>query len=1213
MRTRRWILLGAMIIGTAWSQEPPAQTDPAVQVRQEWLPALQARQARAQARIEAARAVLGGEGRLEEALPELPQEDWGDPKALDVYLWTLDQNGVRRASELRQLGGYSGELREELVGALTRTHELEAQDDSLRREVVYALRSFVQTAPRFSHEVMEEDRPFVIFEVTLPGEGPPAEDFGDKAWSNQRWFTVARLARRRAVDGVTPIDLDEDLALLATDSVTEVAHSTAWRLEWVLPHLDLEEQQRVVDVLSTWMKGPLTSQQATLASEWGRRLAEAQQGEVSSEELDTASSAEVDRQVERWRRWLTYPAVPALADLRDEVWSAELGIWSLQERWWDLVAEQRDLASQDLAAQAAARTKAESEARMKTLEGHPASQALAQSRAWHDEADETVQAFVKANDAFQAGWEKTLENLDKELKDAVENRDTDTANEIYRQLRDLENRIQRRLVERDEQAGELLESSTVVPPAHDASLLTQWRQESRQREDEAYQEMELQLIDDLELAWTQEAEPRETLQVERGTFVQGAVDSLRTVARDLQRVRPYVSPSQRVSDQGALVQDAVEEAQMLRIQLRNMLQHSTDTLIALPSRLLHPAALWNFITGSVTTIILLVVWITARRRREDFVRRQLMQSRWARQHRSVVVQQWLEVVQKTAGLAVDLVGLWVLRRPAYNFLSPVGILVDVVRAGLWWRLLFSLARWALTTADEQRQGVFVVSDEAIKLLKSAQRWLVTYAMTRALVMSILSELIYAQALQASAISLFRAIGVILWLVILSRWEPMLRGRMNRVSKLPGWIQRWVDSQPGRLLRPISSALYLGYLLLAAGWDLLQDTFAERTELGGLVSVADKMRFSKEARTPKPLHDLSPEQFEAIVAPPVPESFQVARDEEIGALEKELADWLEQPRRGTVMVTGDRGYGKDFFLQLAEPACTIEERGWHRLQVPQRMSYAAEAIAFLRDAFELPAEVDTMKDLVAALRELDPRVLVIDGMELAFLRRVGGLHAFQTILDVCNATSDRLFWVLVVHKPAWQFLSRLGVIVNMGGIRKTIHLHALTGAELRELILRRTEDAGVEVSFRQLENTGPFGAPPEVERERAISSFFRVVADVSGGSPAIALRIWAGSLRKADDGTFDVVLISDLAAEKLTDLDLVDLFVLMALRQHDGLDQDDICRVVNINATDISSTVQELMQRGLIARDDEDVWRVRLLQTQSVDLALRRRSVLHWME
>ena len=149
-----------------------------------------------------------------------------------------------------------------------------------------------------------------------------------------------------------------------------------------------------------------------------------------------------------------------------------------------------------------------------------------------------------------------------------------------------------------------------------------------------------------------------------------------------------------------------------------------------------------------------------------------------------------------------------------------------------------------------------------------------------------------------------------------------------------------------------------------------------------------------------------------------------------------------------------------------------------------------------------------------------------------------------------------------------------------------------------------------MDFRRLAYTGAFGASPEVELERAMSSYFRLLAEGSNGCPAIALRLWALSLRVGADGKADVVVTRELTPDPISDLSPEELFALAALRHQDQLTIDELARVVNEPLDNVRVTVRELQHRGIVHASPRGV-RIDDLQLMSVTQTLRRRHFLQW--
>ena len=417
--------------------------------------------------------------------------------------------------------------------------------------------------------------------------------------------------------------------------------------------------------------------------------------------------------------------------------------------------------------------------------------------------------------------------------------------------------------------------------------------------------------------------------------------------------------------------------------------------------------------------------------------------------------------------------------------------------------------------------------------------------------------------------------------------------------------------PGRLDAPFRSAVFLGWLGIAAFWDAAQRRAARETSPSALSSMVDRLRFGPEARaTDSKIHLDSDTVRDLVRGEEADVLGEVYRKGPRLAIQGHFDVWRQESRRGLVVVTGDRGDGKHSLLRRMADHLTLDERAPTVETLDRRLGSEEDVLAFLLDWLGLEGVPLEREAVVAAIAELPPRVHVLHQIERTFLRRVHGFDAIRTLLYVSHATGERHFWILTVHRPSWAYLSRLGRLVNVAVARGVVDLAPLTGPQTRELVMARTEAVGLDVDFHRLLNTGPFGAPPDIERERAVAGFFRLLAEGSGGCPLVAMHLWSRSLRPREDGRSDVVVVPELAGA--VDLKLVDrdLFVLAALRIQDRMTLAELCEVINQGDGDVVATVRSLVGQGILHQGDKGL-RIDTLHVKAVTRVLRRRHFLQY--
>lgn len=1208
----RIMLLGVLWHGgSAWAQEPNATVGEVEQVE---IPELKERLERARARRSAIEAFTSGEGSFDRAFPDLVGMAWNDDEVLRGRLLRLDDGVISRQQEAR--GSQSADLPEKVA---TRFNTLqdevlveERAASQLERQALLALRGLLQRYPRWQRESLQTQQALRFGERDTEG-GDLAEvtEAARADVSRARWVQLGREIRDQAISEEMPApDLGPELRELSEGKADQWSFQAAIRIYMALPFLQEDPAEEARRILSAWVEGPCAeaqAQEAAAAQEWADAKIPEDADEEEIERLLTEQK-EVVRQLSRVIK-KGLPGEQSTNDLRVAFLEGQHDVETARLEALRGEGEQAARFRLESAAQEAADA---AELARQSVDDHPAAAVRAASLSWMADALELIEAYDVKTAEDASALEEKLKGYKSTVAEAKKARDIPAIDEVYRKLRGvmdgLRGRVSGVVGSLQEQVSEVDREGELK---QDLLRLDTWKGEVSQIADPERRNEVNELLAETETALTNELQVAAKARAAEERRIRSTILGLRQTKEFRHDVSSSVSASARRDDRTNLLPDAMVESRLLRRQVRSIAYETERDLGELPRRLLDVDFLNQVIKGLFLTGIMIVGWFVLRKRRSKLATKLL--DRYAPGRVTDVKGRQAFDAQVGLILArlIDAAFIWLLRSTVYGFSVVAGVLWDTVLAGALWLAMLRTLQLLFTQGKDQRPALFTVSPSAMKIGRNSLIALTVWYLTDVLIRRGLQEMVYADALAEVVHSVLRYLLLAIVVVILYRWQPMLRERMDRFQPLPGWLETWMTRADVGILAPVNTIVFGSYLLAAAVWDLIQDQFASRESMGALVSVADRMRFGGRSRVESAPDAFPAELWSEFAARPLVDDPEV-RDPAAEILRKQFEEWRKDPRRGTVVVTSDRGEDVTGFLASLKPHLVIDDRDPEEVEVTKRLVDKKDAIAWFIDRFSLPLPPDTRSlDAVAqAMIEKPPEVHLVRSGERSFLRAVRGFEALRAMLYVFNASSSQHFWIIEMHRPAWGYLARLGDLVNLGVVRHVVDLRPMSGRQVRELILGRMERLGLSVDFGRLENTGPFGAPKEIEQERAISSYFRLLAEVTHGSPALALALWAVSLVPIGDNRFEVVLVPQMNVSHVEKLDRDGLFVLMALRIHDRLHAKNLARVVNRSLMDVRGTVRELEQRGIVHVDGAHVT-IALRQLRVVTRTLRRRHVLQW--
>jgi len=338
-------------------------------------------------------------------------------------------------------------------------------------------------------------------------------------------------------------------------------------------------------------------------------------------------------------------------------------------------------------------------------------------------------------------------------------------------------------------------------------------------------------------------------------------------------------------------------------------------------------------------------------------------------------------------------------------------------------------------------------------------------------------------------------------------------------------------------------------------------------------------------------------------------FLVGRETELAAISDARDDW-ESGRSVSLIVAGERGSGKTSLINCAVRQ-SLSDLSVLRGEFNRRITTEAE----LRESLASLVGVSDPSKLEAALNA-ERRVVIIEELERAFLRQVGYFGAIRALQKIIFGTCRSTFWIVATNQVAFRFLDASTRLAQSFSHRiNAANAGALT---LREGILRRHYLSGLRLRF---------GDPPVTrKRERRITGklntylgvttdaediFFRSLAEESDGVFRTAFEIWLGQIDAAEAGTLFLKPITPPNLSGLVDdLDMDDLFTLVAILQHGSLTPDEHSLIFQGNQTAGKAQLDELVSRELVeAESGGRGFRVRPEALRLVRHALYMRNML----
>ncbi|TVQ94280.1 MAG: hypothetical protein EA397_02455 [Deltaproteobacteria bacterium] len=1154
---------------------------------QDLLPAWAAREASAKARSLALEAVFSGDRPLHVAVPQLGAMALDELPVVEGRLRSLEGASERRAGERARLTAAIVANRP-LVGVIepawTAMADAEDRADALERRLLLALKGWLREHAWARGEGREAllaplRRRVVNARATL--DAPDAEaQLTKAARAAQEIARTEELLRRLrdvAVAGAAPVPEPDEV--LPVEAPFETRYGTALRLAMLAQSLQEASEQ---DLVLARLK------QAT---------------EALTHELEPFAERELEA-AELWDEAVRHapeglrPALQALADaIREQVEAQTAHAEEVQSTVAE--AEQARLDPNAAAAFTAKLIEARLPAERRLQERTEASKA---------QRETLQQAYEDARSRLEASRETLLSAIE-----AGRAADRQAIDERYRALPALLAELRERARTLDGQLREAQRESieTLRRIEAERSRIREERQALLGVTEADVHRRRAEALD----RWEDVLEREERLGRSRLSDLQDArnrvlalIPEVASVRSDLSR---WASASARAEDRSGLLLELVDELSMVRPTYAATVRARWHRIQENPYQLLDLGVISSFIFGSFSLLLGAILWIAARRYSDVIIQAIIGYLHRVRHIGSLDLERLKPMLRRAVGTLVDVLGALLLLRFVPADLPELSVLLLLLFEIQLLRLVQATYDLAFAKAPSRRPALGYLEESAWKLGRRMALLVALWVAIRRVLLAFANDLLAGFATE-HLVRVFAGWTLVAMILLFAyAWAPHLRKLASREVQ-EGWVRRWVALPPPTVL--LNGPQSIGSMLVILYFAGRRWTYwlARRSAGARWLSALDVLRFGRSSRDEAkvertPLTDEVKQKVLKVAA----ERVFIDRPKAREAIAREVQDWHRDDQQGLIALLGDAGEGLDTAIEHWSTAWKDQGFSLRKVMIDRRLKTKSDALSWLTEAFELP-EVPTDVEQAAELLgvKLEPGLIVVDRMNHAFLRSVGGFEAVRTLLEVFHADGFDRCWILAFYRPSWRYLERLGTSVNVHLVRAVIDLVPLTAQQLRELAKDIAEQVELELDFSELARTGALAASAEQELEHAIDAYYRLLLGASAGNPSVAIGLWLGCLDDVGEGRVKVYISDALRGAGLPDLSDDHLFVLAAIRTHRSLTEAELVEVLNMAHIQVRAMVRQMIAMGLLSRDHSRI-EIRRLRLPAVTLLLRRRHFLHW--
>ncbi|MBI4472766.1 MAG: ATP-binding protein [Acidobacteria bacterium] len=307
-------------------------------------------------------------------------------------------------------------------------------------------------------------------------------------------------------------------------------------------------------------------------------------------------------------------------------------------------------------------------------------------------------------------------------------------------------------------------------------------------------------------------------------------------------------------------------------------------------------------------------------------------------------------------------------------------------------------------------------------------------------------------------------------------------------------------------------------------------------------------------------------------------FLIGRQEELAALAEAQQLW-QQGHNAAALIVGERGSGKTSLINCALQSA-IADAEVVRGEFSGRLTHHEEMYAFL--AHLIGVDPGSLEKELQARR----RVIVLEEMERAFLRRMQHYGAVRALINLISKASRQNLWIVSTNYFAFRFLN--AAIRLDPHFSHRINAMAVEPEHMREAILMRHHLSGLRLQFAPRPEAEPYAE--RLRRMAGIESdpdaeFFDLLHREAGGVFRSAFALWRRYIERVEAG---VLYLRYPAAPRfesvLRGLNDVDMYTLAAILQHGSLTPHEHSVIFRIDEAKSNAWMDNLLARELIEPD-----------------------------
>ncbi|MFO7256854.1 MAG: hypothetical protein DIU61_004105 [Bacteroidota bacterium] len=298
-----------------------------------------------------------------------------------------------------------------------------------------------------------------------------------------------------------------------------------------------------------------------------------------------------------------------------------------------------------------------------------------------------------------------------------------------------------------------------------------------------------------------------------------------------------------------------------------------------------------------------------------------------------------------------------------------------------------------------------------------------------------------------------------------------------------------------------------------------------------------------------------------------EAFWIVRESDDRIIAQKVHQYLGG-RHGGILITGERNAGKTAICRRIAEKHFAHSKQFHLFPPADGSARPEDFLAKLQET------TGVKSDLTGIMNSLPHHtVVVIHDLELWWERTPQGMQAFEMIMDMIAAYSDRIVFIANMNPFAAELIHAVnGFKDRFIGV---MPCSPMSSMELKNLILTRHRSSGLEFALDNVKSD---------VSEIALARLFNDYFNYTEGNPGVAMNAWLSNIVRVEENRVVIRAPRRPDTEVLDALPPAWNLIILQLILHKRMSEAKLLRVFRNDFPDLLTHLRSLVRAGLIGRD-----------------------------